>query len=153
MGDADISITYQQLERVNDQRLYFWQLGTFAKDALGRSASQCHLLILILDLIFPEILPPFDINPWLKIKPKDRFELPQGLDLEFFETVLLGSAVHEAMEKFRKIDKPEKLLADDGKEFEEIMRQGVKRGYQVFIDEHQKDFELSNSLLKQMING
>jgi hypothetical protein len=57
------------LERTNVRLL--WEIGTHARDALGKAASQCQSLRFMLDLLWPEIpeLIP-EIDPWAPIPPE-----------------------------------------------------------------------------------
>jgi hypothetical protein len=45
-------MTYRDLKMVPNELTYSWQLGTFAKDTLGRFASQCQSTRWMIDLIY-----------------------------------------------------------------------------------------------------
>jgi hypothetical protein len=132
LGDYDIQITARDLRQVHDPVLYFWQLGTFARDALGRGATQCQSLRWRIDRLVPLDLG-LTLDPWTQI-PQEPIDPPRGLDFDSFEAVVLGAGVHEARMKFGGIAEPERLLADDGREAEAVFMGGMKRGLEVFRD-------------------
>ena len=133
LGDYDILITARDLEAVKRPASYFWQLGTFAKDALGRGATQCQSLRWKLDYLIPLDLP-FRLDPWGP-EPRKPIDPPRGFDFDLFETVLLGAGVHRAREEFGRIEKPQSLLEDDGARLEAVFREGISRGIEVFREE------------------
>ena len=150
LGDSDISITYTDLDTVKDPALYFWQLGNFAKDALGRGSTQCYVLQYIIDLVYPEKIPEFLINPWQTIAANEQLENPSGFELDDLETVVLGAAIHSVMKEFRSIEKPEKLLDDNGLKFEQVMQQGSKSGLDVFKKQMEVNFKSTMNFLDKM---
>ena len=150
IGDFDIAITFQPLDRIRDRQMYFWQLGTFAKDALGRSASQCQLTLWILDVIFPREFVAIE-NPFIPKGPGPKIDPRGGLDFEEFETVVLGAAIHGALEKFGKEKDPESLLKDDGAAFEEVLRKSSRLGIETFVENFRENGKEVEKMLRAMM--
>lgn len=113
----DILITHRDISRVKDPLLYYWQLGVFARDALGRLAPQCQTLRWIIDLIKWIGIP---LDPWEAIPPRPRPDPPPWIDIEQLELVALGGAV-------------DALVTTFGKEL------GTEKGLQTTIDRREKD--------------
>lgn len=150
LGDFDISITFRDLDRIDDVPLYYWQLGTFAKDALGRSATQCQLLLWILDIIFPPEFIAFE-NPFRPPVKEREFDIAGGLDFDEFETVALGAAIHGALEQFRGVEKPESLIEDDGARFGAVLRESSKRGVEAYLKSTDQNRESVQKMLRAML--
>ena len=148
LGDVDIRITIRDLKLVQDRSKYFWQLGVFAKDALGRGASQCQTVHWIID-VFATLDLPFSIDPFKQIPDKTGIlETPLGLDFDEFETVILGAAIHGAMKQFGDIDNPEKLLEDDGEAFSNVLLSSAKLGANAFEASLKDSDKAMKSLMK-----
>ncbi|MEJ6404269.1 hypothetical protein [Yoonia sp. 2307UL14-13] len=150
LGDFDIAITFQPLNRVRDHQLYFWQLGTFAKDALGRSASRCQLTLWILDILFPREFIELE-NPFIPDRRRPEIDPPGGLDFEEFETVALGAAIHGALETFGDVKDPEKLIDDDGAAFEKVLRDSSRRGVETFVESFRANGADVERMLRKML--
>lgn len=155
LGDYDVIITAQNLEQVTDLSLYYWQLGTFALDALGRGATQCQTIQWVLDILYPiEFEPrlPFPVDPWIQLPPDNRPEAPpRSFDVKEFEAIALGAAIHEARQKFGQVKNPQALLdTDDGAELEEVLRGGVSHGINVYANQMEESFNMGQRLLSQM---
>jgi len=118
LGDFDIAITHRKLDFIKDRKLYFWQLGVFAKDALGRSASQCQLLAWVIWYLYPKTLA-LRTNPF-KSRPA-----------------------------FGDIKNPEKLLDDDGKKFEAVLKEGASLGIKEFAELIEKRNDTLKSIMKE----
>ena len=116
----DILITHRDISRVKDVVLYYWQLGVFARDALGRLAPECQTVRWVLDLLIKWIEIPLD--PWEPIPPRPQPDPPPWIDVEQLELVALGGAVDD-------------LLTTFGKEI------GDEKGFQVTLDRREKDIE------------
>lgn len=73
-----------------DRLGYFWQLGTFAREALSKLVSRCEAVSLVTDTV-----------DWLGLEmtPRSAGEratpAPAWLDQPTFETIALGGAVHQ----------------------------------------------------------
>jgi len=148
LGDADIRITVRDLKLVKNRSLYFWQLGVFAKDALGRGATKCQTLRWIIDIL-AELEIPFRIDPFRQFPDSLALpDTPPGLDFDEFETTILGAAIHGAFEKFGNTKVPEKLLDDDGKAFSKILLKSAKLGANAF-EENFKDTNKAMKLLME----
>jgi len=111
LGYYDILITHRELRSVTDPLAYYWQLGVFARDALGRLASRCQRTRWEIELL-EELKPPFRIDPW-RVPPRPQPDPPPWLDLDQLERVALGGAVHALMEKFRDEPEPQRLVERD----------------------------------------
>jgi hypothetical protein len=153
LGNHDIAMTSRSLEKVKDPLTYYIQLGTLARDALGRGASQCQTVRWILDLLYP--LPmkfPFEIDPWVQGNLDESIkELPRRFDFAEFETAVIGAAIHEAREKFSRTRSPQKLLdQDDGSAVEEVLRAGAVRGLEIFSKEIEVSFERTRKMFAQV---
>lgn len=88
----DILITYKDLDSVRNRLDYFLQLGTVARDALGRLASQCQRTIWFRDpLGWLEVY-----DPWKRIPMPDPPPYLDSLyfDAEQLELLAAGGAVH-----------------------------------------------------------
>lgn len=146
-GSSDIAITFQPLKKVKNKKQYYWQLGTFARDALGRHASQCQIIIWLWDVLRPakELAAIFAFQE----KPRPAQE-SIDFDITELETVVLGAAVHSAFEKFGAQHKPERLLDDNGEKFEKIFKKGCKKGVSTFMKSRQKAFTRSTSILSNL---
>ena len=149
LGDFDIAITHRKLDFIKDRKLYFWQLGVFAKDALGRSASQCQLLAWAIWYLYPKTLA-LRTNPFKSRPAFERLkEVPEALDLDELETVALGSAIHAALEAFGDIKNPEKLLDDAGKKFEAVLKEGASLGIKEFAELIENRNDTLKSIMKE----
>jgi hypothetical protein len=151
VGDYDIFITVRKLENVRNRLQYFWQVGTFAKDALGRGASQCQTLRWIIDILY-ERQPPFRIDPWRQFDEANPLAaLPDGFDLEESETVLIGAAVHGAFETFAGRSDPAKILNEnDGEIVQEVMRKTMQLGVETLANHAEICKRSSDSFLKSL---
>lgn len=108
LGSYDILITRRELKSVKDPFLYYWQLGVFARDALGRLASRCQRTYWEIGLL-PELKAPFRIDPW-RVPPRPEPDPPPWLDLDLLGQVALGGAVHALMDRFRDEPEPQRLV-------------------------------------------
>jgi len=147
IGYPDIAITYRKLDSIRDLNKYYWQLGSFAKDALGKSASQCQRIIWLWKLLQPveepNLLFPFKSDP-------DSIDPVIDFDFTELETVALGAAVHEAFDQFSNEDQPERLLEDNGEKFENVMRAAAQKGVKSFIKQREVNFKKSTDMLKRL---
>lgn len=118
----DILITYRDLKVVPNKLTYYWQLGMFARDALGRFASQCQSTRWVIDLIdWLEIR----IDPWPPIREPPLPDPPPWMNLVELETVALGGAVHAMLDGFGQEEEPQRVLDGRGKEIYTVARKGA----------------------------
>ena len=118
----DILITYRDLKVVPDKLTYYWQLGTFAKDALGRFASRCQSSRWVFDLLeWVDIR----IDPWPPLRKPPLPDPPPWFDLVEFETLALGGAVHALLDAFGHENEPQPILEKRAKEIQAVARKGA----------------------------
>jgi hypothetical protein len=122
---ADILMTQRPLDQVRDRLTYYWQLGVFARDAMGRLASQCQTTQWVIDTI-PWL--DFQLTPWPPIRKPPLPDPPPWLDVSELENVVLGGAVHELLAKFRNEKSAQEILEKRSDEVEALVRQGAKAG-------------------------
>ena len=130
-----IVVRYPLAEQLSP-KLPIWVLGGFAKDAIGRRASQCTMYQWIKPVL-PEWVNRFEFQTdWLeKIGP--RLAAP---DYETFETIVLGGVTRSMLEIAYEFDDEkgeisEKLVA-------EAMANGLAQGvreYQGLLEESRKE--------------
>ena len=121
----DILITFQPLERVPDVLAYYWQLGVFARDALGKLASQCqttHWAIKPIEWL------EYQLYPWPPLRKPPLPDPPPWLDVIDLEHVALGGAVHELVNKFGNEKSAQELLELQGEEVEALIHRGATAG-------------------------
>ncbi len=147
LGDMDIRTTVRDLKLIKNRSQYFWQLGTFAKDALGRGATQCQKIRWIIDFL-AELDIPFHIDPFQQFHDKPVLpDTPPGLDFDEFENIVLGAAIHGAFEAFGDTKNPQKLLDDEGKAFEKVLLKSAKLGATTF----EKSFKDTDKAMKLLM--
>jgi hypothetical protein len=121
----DIMITFRPLDRVVDRLTYYWQLGVFARDAMGRFASQCQTTHWALESInWLEV----QLFPWPPTGTKPFPDPPPWLDVTELENVALGGAVHELMTRFRYEQDAQLLVEQRGEEIEQLVERGAAAG-------------------------
>ena len=118
----DILITYRDLKVVPDKLTYYWQLGKFAKDALGRFASQCQSSQWVFELLD---WTDFRLDPWPPLRRPPLPDPPPWFDLIEFETVAMGGAVHALLDAFGREDEPQPILEKRAKEIQAVARKGA----------------------------
>lgn len=127
----DILITYRPLDRVRDHLEYYWQVGVFARDALGRLASQCQSYIWRIDILEWVEFIPFD--PWEQLRPEKVLDPPPWLELEQLELVALGSAIDAVLHRFGREEDLQALVERRGEEIHEVARMGAARGVGEYV--------------------
>lgn len=142
----DILITRRSLESVTSLAKYYWQLGIFARDALGRRASQCQLtrwfieIAEWLDLRFiPDVWGPRPPEP----------DPPPWIDYKELEAVLVGGVVHALAEAFGDVDDVETLVLQRGKDIEQVAQDGARRAFA----ELAKRYVTSAQALERLADG
>lgn len=125
LRDYEVLMTIRDIRRVNDRLEYFWQVGVFARDALGRVASQCQSLTWT--------LPWFAehhrfLEPWVPVGPPFDDFRPPLIDREIIEAIALGGALHELRALVDEVDLdaiPELIEGDE--RLLEVGRRGAER--------------------------
>ena len=126
----DILITYQPLDRVKNHYGYFTQLGIFARDAMGRLASQCQRTQWTIDWSdFFEI----EFNPWWRWPRPDP---PPWLDPIEFETIVAGGIVHALLEKFGAEKEPGRLM-NAGKDLQAVASEGARASLRALFERYE----------------
>jgi hypothetical protein len=144
----DILITHRELSRVKDTVLYYWQLGVFARDALGRLAPQCQTVRWIIELIRWIEIP---LDPWEQRPPRPRPDpWPPWLDLEQLELVALGGAVDALLTTFGKELEDEKGLQATvdrrEKDVDQVAQRGAARAVSSLVKRSQEGFDVLKRL-------
>jgi hypothetical protein len=107
---------------------YYWQLGVFARDALGRLASQCQHRIWICDLFKMLDLEALMPDPYGPEPPNPiRGQLPaiQSVDLT---NVALGAAIHALGTKFADEQDLQRVVNEDSEDIEALAARGAADG-------------------------
>ncbi len=120
----DIQITLRDLKLVRDPLTYYWQLGVFAKDALGRLTSQCQSTRWVIDILH---WVDIRLDPWPPpFKRPPLPDPPPWLNIDDLETIALGGAIHAVAEAFGGEKNPQKFLNSGGDEkVDEVARRGA----------------------------
>ncbi len=121
-----LSSTRTPLEGISPLALRF--IGVHARDALGRAASQCQSLRLVLDLVlervWPRLLP--DVDPWVSVDRPPRQSV--WLDGSAMVDIALGGALVGLREA---IDDPLTLDDVDSDRVAEIMAEAGTRSIEL----------------------
>ncbi len=140
LGYADIAITIRGLDRIDNHLGYYWQVGTFAKDALGRLASQCQTVVWLVDVFdlvqrsefFPD---PYEDEP----SPWDRPGTPPFIDVDDLSSIVLGGAIHALATEIGlgDMDRAQELLENEDA-VTRIVRRGAKEAFEVLANAYQE---------------
>lgn len=131
-----IVIRYPLAEQLNP-KLPLWELGSYARDAIGRRASLCTL--------YSWILPHFP--EWRQVLPKDVRLVPDPTQelvtpsWEAFEAYVLGGATRKMLEFAYTLG--EKGGEADERQVADAMAEGMKLGAESFSKDLQKSQEAS----------
>ncbi|HUG85018.1 MAG TPA: hypothetical protein VMM13_10655 [Euzebya sp.] len=91
IGNYEVLMSVKDLRKVTSRVEYFWQLGTFARDALGRLASRCQTV----EWTWPWFAEQhMFIPPWVPVEEGTRIPSLPMLDPDDLAAVALGGAVH-----------------------------------------------------------
>ncbi|MGH2941727.1 MAG: hypothetical protein ACRDLN_02970 [Solirubrobacteraceae bacterium] len=123
----DVRMALQSAERA-PSIAYYWQLGVFARDALGRLASQCQRRVWLCDLfklLDAEALLP---DPWGPEPPDPRKEELPVIQSADIETVALGAAIHALGAKFAAEQDLQGLVEKGSEDIEALAARGVADG-------------------------
>jgi len=99
----------------------------FARDALGRLASQCQTTRWIIDWI--EWLP-WRIDPWPPFRKEPQPDPPGWLPAQDLETVAMGGAMHSLVQAFGREQDPGPILNKSARKVEQVARQGAAEAIQ-----------------------
>lgn len=149
LGHHEIAMTIQDVGRLRDPLSYYWQLGVFARDALGRVAGRCQSIEWIRQLRLVPELESF-IDPWdLRIKEPPGLDPVPFVEIEDFVDVALGGAVHALATKLgdRSQGVVEKLLRDDNA-INEIARAGAREAMAIAVDQYRSSCDWVEGLGK-----
>lgn len=129
-----IVIRYPLAELVSP-RLPIWELGTFARDAIGRRASRCTLY----QWILPHFVEWRPLLPWEpKLVPEPGLELTAP-SWEAFETYVVGGMTREMLEL--AYAQGEKGEAVEAKQVADAAARGMKLGAETFSKDLQRSQE------------
>lgn len=142
---ADFLMTFRRLDNVRDHLGYYFGIGTVAKDALGRLASQCQTTRVTVEALREvELLP----DPWKGLGPDD----PYRIDREVLELVALGGAVHHVAEKFAESDF-EKVMANSMEKVEGVANEGALRAARSYLESLKETGEQAGKLVQALGRG
>ncbi|MCX6216835.1 hypothetical protein [Spirosoma sp.] len=133
-----------RFERITPSLLY--SIGTHATDVLGKKASQCRRLILLIDIVRP-ILPEFVqlIDPWLNNRKQEPNPPIPWFDFNPLLAMALGGGLLTLRDKFvnNNLDDPNRIEA---KEIMAVFQEGAKRGVEVALKELNTDLRKFSSI-------
>jgi len=140
----DFVITYRNLDTVDNRLGYFFGMGTVARDALGRLASQCQTTQVAVEALEEiELLP----DPWKGLGPDD----PYGIDRDVLERVALGGAIHFVAEQFAE-ENFEALMEEALDKVEAIAKRGARAGTLSYMEHLQRTGDTAASLAKRQVD-
>jgi len=128
---------------------YYWQLGVFARDALGRLASQCQhraWIHHIFELIEIEPLLP---DPWqLEIPPIP--DPPPWIESIDLENIALGGAIHALGAKFAGERELQAIVDERADDIEALARRGAADGVAMLFKGAQDATKLTGKMSKRL---
>ncbi|MGQ0680712.1 MAG: hypothetical protein ACT4OM_13850 [Actinomycetota bacterium] len=126
LKNLEVLMTLRKKESGVATLAYFWQLGVFARDALGRLASQCQYRVWLCELFksFNVRLVP---DPW-EIRPIPMPDPPPFLESADLEAVAFGAAIHALGERFAEETDLQRLVDETGEEVEAVAARGAAEG-------------------------
>lgn len=138
-----IVMRYPMAELVSP-KLPIWQLGGFAKDAIGRKASQC--------TIYSWIIPHFEMwRPFLPLHQKAIEKLVPDLtapNWEAFETYVLGGLTKEMLELGYAM--AERGAEPDDRQVADAMAKGLSVGAKAFMTDLKASERQTAAMLKSI---
>lgn len=140
----DILIAHRSLELIRDPVLYFWQIGTFARDALGRLASQCQYLMWNLGFLAPLELA---FDPWVRLPQPDP---PPWIDLEELELVALGGAMDGLLNRFSPDVAGQEILDNQMEELDQAAKRGAAQATLQLVQRVQGCNDANERLAKRL---
>jgi hypothetical protein len=132
-----------RFDRISPVLLY--SIGTHATDVLGRKASQCRRLKLLIDIVRP-VMPDFArlIDPWILERKFEKNPPIPWFDYNPLIAMAMGGGLIACRDKFvnnQGLD-PNKI---DAKEIMAVFQDGAKQGLEVAFKEFNADLKkLSN---------
>jgi hypothetical protein len=132
--EAVLATPELSIERANVSLYY--QIGSHARDVLGKSATRCQSLRFVIDLLWPEIpeLIP-EIDPWIPPLPEPDPPTPPWVDPTPLLSVALGGALVALREAFPY---PSVDITD---EVDERADELIERGAAIALREGRRSFE------------
>ena len=106
---------------------YYFQLGVFARDALGRLASQCQQRVWLCDIFKVIELDDLVRDPFAP-KPGPMPDPPPFVESLELENVALGAAIHSLAERFADEPDVQRLVDDEPDEIDAAVRRGAADG-------------------------
>lgn len=143
----DIRITFRPLETVRDRLDYYWQLGTFARDAMGRLAPQCQTTSWILRPLLERL--PIRLDPWAVIPKPPLPDPPPWLSVPELETVALGGAVHELLSRFHVVGEG-KDLGRVVEEVDALVSRGAATATAAFLERYESAGRDAGQFLRRL---
>lgn len=129
--EAVLATPELRLERTDVSLLF--EIGVHARDVLGRAASRCQSLKLVLDLVWeelPELIP--EIDPWLPELREPEPPFPPFVDPSPLVDIALGGALLALREEFPV---PSVELRDEVDEkADELIRRGAAIGLRMGVE-------------------
>ncbi len=118
---------------------YIFDVGRHARDVLGKNASQCQSLKLVIDILDPilsdEVIEL--INPW-RLSPRRPDPIP-WTNLEPTLDLALGGALIALREEFPEADPDVRDQAEEV--FEEVVNRGAKRALEMGAESMEQSVE------------
>ena len=149
IGYHDVAITFHRFDRDRSPLIYYWQLGVFARDALGRLASQCQQTEWLLDLFkWLEVPEPIRVDPWRPLPPRPQPDPPPWFDLDDFENAALGGMIDSLAAEFGDTRDPQRLLSECEDDIEAVALRGGAKGISLLLKEFQKYARATDRLAK-----
>jgi hypothetical protein len=131
-------LRYPLVERL-DPRMSLWELGGTAKDALGRSASQCLVREWLWDFVLPELRKPFlDIPPGCLTCPP----------FDLIEIYLLGGVVRETLSLAYELERKnvERNKEMDERPVLDALTRGLRSGAEALAKDLRASLDRSRAL-------
>ena len=157
----DILIAHRNVKLVKNLAGYYWQIGVFARDALGRLAPQCQHLRWSFEILeWLEISEAFPIDPWIShSRQKDmdnqspqqhqpQYQQP-WLDLDDIEAIALGGAIDALVTQYGSEKDLEDIFDRQQNEIETIAQCGAAEAIAVFLKNFQQAGRSVDNLIER----
>jgi hypothetical protein len=149
---TDIIITVQPLKAVQHPLKYYWQLGVFARDAMGKLASRCQTVSWIYDFMTPDLVlvaKPWVQKPPFPVPPIPEPPLPDWVVWEDLENVVLGATIHRLMDTVRKGKSMQVAVKQLNERMDDVLLDGARLGMATYFEHHVSVGKLAASMLRQ----
>nr|ACN58853.1 hypothetical protein AKSOIL_0238 [uncultured bacterium BLR12] len=123
-----------------------WRLGINARDALGRTASQCNTYEWI-SIYIPDLIPAFEIP--------HKFPCFSCPPIDIFEIGMLGGIMKQLIPLVEKYRIPEKFNRQhiDVQEINKAISKGLADGYEELLSTFEKSLESTTQLFRLAKKG